>query len=355
MIYDVVVIGGGPSGMSAALEASKNNSKVLLIERDYKLGGILNQCIHNGFGLHYFGEELTGPEYATKLAKQVEKDKNIEILTSTFVTKISDNTINFINSNGNFQIKTKAIVLAMGCREKTAGSISLAGSRPAGIYTAGLAQKMINHYGKIPGKTAVILGSGDIGLIMCRRLLFEGVEVKAVLEIMDKSAGLARNIQQCVKDFAVPLLFSHTITRVVGKDRVEGVYFAQVDENLKPIKSTEKFIKCDTVLLSVGLVPENDLVDGQIEMDKKTKSAVVDENRQTSKPNLFESGNVLHIHDLADSATIEGTIAGRGAALFAQGKLTKQTKKPILADENISYTIPNSSQLSLKNLLYISE
>lgn len=340
MKIDVVVVGGGPSGMQAALSASEEGSKVLLVERDTELGGILNQCIHNGFGLHYFGEELTGPEYAFKLSKKVKSDKNITILLETFVTKIEEKKIELKNKKGVFVVQAKAIVLASGCRERTAGAINLAGNRPSGIYTAGLAQKMINHYGKVPGKSAVILGSGDIGLIMCRRLLFEGVEVKAVLELMPTSAGLARNIQQCVKDFNVPLLFSHTITRVVGEDKLEGVYFAKVDENLKPILSTEKFIKCDTLLLSVGLVPENDLLEGQIQMDAKTKSAVVDENRQTSAEGVFASGNVLHIHDLADNATIEGGIAGKSAALFAKGKLKKSETKPVLAGEGVSYTIP---------------
>ena len=312
----------------------------MLLERDVELGGILNQCIHNGFGLHYFGEELTGPEYAFKLSKKVKNDKNITTLVETFVTKIDKNFVEFSNKSGAFKVQSKAVVLAAGCRERTAGAIALAGNRPSGVYTAGLAQKMINHYGKIPGKSAVILGSGDIGLIMCRRLLFEGVEVKAVIELMKTSAGLARNIQQCVKDFNVPLLFSHTITRVVGEDKVEGVYYAKVDENLKPIPSTEKFIKCDTVLLSVGLIPENDLLDGQIEMDKKTRSAVVDENRQTSLEGVFVSGNVLHIHDLADNATIEGDIAGKSAAKFAKGLLKPSITKPVIAGEGVSYTIP---------------
>lgn len=340
MKIDVVVVGGGPSGMQAALSASLEGSKVLLVERDSELGGILNQCIHNGFGLHYFGEELTGPEYAFKLSKKVKSDKNITILLETFVTKIDGKRVELKNKKGVFVAQAKAIVLASGCRERTAGAINLVGNRPSGVYTAGLAQKMINHYGKVPGKSAVILGSGDIGLIMCRRLLFEGVDVKAVLELMPTSAGLARNIQQCVKDFNVPLLFSHTITRVVGEDKLEGIYYAKVDENLKPILSTEKFVKCDTLLLSVGLIPENDLLEGQIQMDSKTRSALVDENRQTSLEGVFASGNVLHIHDLADNATIEGGIAGKSAALFAKNKLNKSETKPVVAGEGVSYTIP---------------
>lgn len=345
MKTDVVVIGGGPSGMQAALSASEQGAKVVLIERDVELGGVLNQCIHNGFGLHYFKEELTGPEYAYKLSKKVKNDKNITILLETFVTKVSGLSVQIKNKDGVTEIKAKAVVLASGCRERTAGAISLAGSRPSGVYTAGLVQKMINHYGKVPGKSAVILGSGDIGLIMCRRLLFEGVDVKAVIELMPSSAGLARNIQQCVKDFDIPLLFSHTITRVVGEDKLEGVYYAKIDENLKPILSTEKFIKCDTLLLSVGLIPENDLLDGQIEMDRKTKSAIVDENRQTSLSGVFASGNVLHIHDLADNATIEGHIAGKSAGLFAKGKLTKQDTVSVVAGEGVSYTIPQKCSL----------
>ena len=256
------------------------------------------------------------------------------------MTKIDGKRVELKNKKGVFVVQAKAIVLASGCRERTAGAINLVGNRPSGVYTAGLAQKMINHYGKVPGKSAVILGSGDIGLIMCRRLLFEGVDVKAVLELMPTSAGLARNIQQCVKDFNVPLMFSHTITRVVGEDKLEGIYYAKVDENLKPILSTEKFVKCDTLLLSVGLIPENDLLEGQIQMDSKTRSALVDENRQTSLEGVFASGNVLHIHDLADNATIEGGIAGKSAALFAKGKLNKSETKPVVAGEGVSYTIP---------------
>ena len=337
--YDVVIIGGGPSGMAAALSALKHCKKVLLLERDNKLGGILNQCIHNGFGLKIFGEELTGPEYAYKLAEKI-KNENIDTVVNAFVTKIHDKKISFICQQGAFEIETKAVVLATGCRERTASEITLCGDRVAGIYTAGLVQKMINHYGKVPGKKAVILGSGDIGLIMARRLTFSGVKVETVLEIMPNSSGLKRNIQQCLNDFNIPLLFSHTVTRTVGKDRLEGVYIAPVNENLKPDLTKEKFIECDTLLLSVGLIPENILINKMIEIDNKTKSAVVDENRQTSTDYIFTSGNVLHIHDLADNATIEGEIAGNGAGLFASNKIEKSEKLDINFDQNISYCIP---------------
>lgn len=338
--YDVVVIGGGPSGMAASLSAKKLCEKVLLLERDDKLGGILNQCIHNGFGLKIFDEELTGPEYAYRFAQKVY-NSGVEVVTSAFATKVQNDSVEYICEKGAFKVSAKAIVLASGCRERTAGEISLKGDRVSGIYTAGLVQKMINHYGKIPGKKAVILGSGDIGLIMARRLAFSGVKVMCVLELMKESSGLKRNITQCLNDFNIPLLTSHTITRVVGKDRVEGVYYAPVDNNLKPIIEQEKFVECDTVLLSVGLVPENILVNNLIEIDNKTKSAIVDEYRQTSQSGIFTSGNVLHIHDLADNACIEGEIAGESAGLFASGKLETTNKKfDILFDKNISYCVP---------------
>ena len=303
----------------------RKDSKIGDLYRDGKLGGILNQCIHNGFGLKMFGEELTGPEYALKLSEKV-KQENIETLTDAFVTKIDDNTVSFVCSQGAFDVQAKSVVLASGCRERTAGEISLCGPRVAGIYTAGLVQKMINHYGKVPGRKAVILGSGDIGLIMARRLTFSGVKVECVLELMPASSGLKRNITQCLNDFNIPLILSYTVTRTVGKQRLEGVFIAPVDENLKPILSQEKFIECDTLLLSVGLIPENILISDKIQIDPKTKSALVDENRQTSIDYIFTSGNVLHIHDLADNATIEGEIAGNGAGLFAKNKLEKFRK-----------------------------
>lgn len=337
--FDVVVIGGGPSGMAAAMSAKKLCKDVLLLEKETKLGGILNQCIHNGFGLKIFKEELTGPEYAQKMAQQTFESK-VTIVTGAFVTKVEKNTVWFTSKEGAIKIFAKAIVFATGCRERTAGEISLLGNRVSGIWTAGLVQQMINTYGKIPGKKAVILGSGDIGLIMARRLTFEGVKVECVLEIMPQSSGLKRNITQCLEDFDIPLLLSHTITRTVGKDKLEGVYYAPVDQNLNPILSQEKYIQCDTLLLSVGLVPENTIFKNLIQFDPKTKGAVVDEYRQTSMEGVFSSGNVLHIHDLADNATIEGEIAGESAALFALGKFPNAKTFDISFDKNISYCVP---------------
>ncbi|MDD3232494.1 MAG: FAD-dependent oxidoreductase, partial [Clostridia bacterium] len=253
--YDVVVIGGGPSGMAAALKAHQNGCETLIIEKDEKLGGILNQCIHNGFGLKYFNKELTGPEYAYHLALEVEK-QNIDVSLNTFAYSASQNKVGILKEGQHSIVNAKAIVLSSGSRERTAGQINLAGSRPSGIYTAGTVQKMISFYNQKPGKKAVILGSGDIGLIMARRLTYEGVAVLKVFEIMKNTAGLKRNIVQCLDDFNIPLLTCHTITQVVGTDRVEGVFYAQVDENLQPLPNTEKFIECDCVILSVGLIPE---------------------------------------------------------------------------------------------------
>ncbi|MDD2445691.1 MAG: FAD-dependent oxidoreductase [Clostridia bacterium] len=343
--YDVVVIGGGPSGMAAALEACNNGSETLIIEKDEQLGGILNQCIHNGFGLKYFKEELTGTEYACRLAKEVKKNK-IDISLKTFAYQASHGQVCILKKGLRKTINAKAIVLASGSRERTAGQILLTGSRPAGIYTAGLVQKMISFYNLKPGKKVIILGSGDIGLIMARRLTFEGVKVLMVLEIMEGSGGLKRNIVQCLNDFNIPLLTRHTITKVVGEDRVEGVYFAQVDDNLQPIKNTEKFIECDTVILSVGLIPEKELLSNQVELSQKNSSFIVDENRECSLKGIFVSGNVLHIHDLADNATEEGKIAGLSASNYAKGKLESSEKVNILFSDKISYTIPQRANLN---------
>lgn len=350
MMYDVVVIGGGSSGMSAAIKASEHCKKVLLIERENRLGGILNQCIHNGFGLKMFKEELTGVEYATKLASQLLKT-DVDILLETFVCEVGKDYVVVKNQKGISKIKTKAIVFAVGCREKTPSSISLAGKRLAGVYTAGVVQKMINYYGKVPGKSAVILGSGDIGLIMARRLTLQGVKVKCVLEIMPQCAGLRRNVTQCLDDFSIPLLLSHTVKRVVGEDRVRGVYISKVDENFN-FTSEEKFIKCDCLLLAVGLVPENELIANLCQINPKTKGAVVNELRQTSCPSIFSSGNVLHIHDLADNASIEGEIAGESAGLFACGKPKNKGEFDICFSEDISYTIPQKHTGSKNFMLY---
>ena len=341
-MYDVVVIGGGPAGMAAALEASKTSKNVVIIERLEKLGGILNQCIHNGFGLHYFKEELTGPEYANRFKVEVEKNENIKVMLNTFVTKIEPHKVTITNKDGNVDLETKSIVLAMGCRERTAGGISLNGTRPVGVYTAGQAQRMINIYGKMPGKKVVILGSGDIGLIMARRMTFDGAKVLMVCEIMDSSSGLNRNIQQCLIDYNIPLKLSHTVTRVVGKNRVEGVYVAKVDENRRPIKETEEFVECDTLVLSVGLIPETDLVDF-IDINRITSGAFVDEYRQTNVEGIFSCGNVLHVHDLVDNVTKESLLAGKYASMYANGELEMENAVEVKTGNGVRYVVPTKA------------
>ncbi len=339
---DVLVIGGGPAGMSAALSASKNGSKVILVERDACLGGILNQCIHNGFGLHYFNEELTGPEFAHRFRKMVEKDKNITVFTNTLVTEIKDKKVDIMGKAGIDTICAKAIVLAMGCRERTAGNISLCGTRPMGILTAGTVQKMVNIDGKMVGKDVVILGSGDIGLIMARRLTLEGAKVHAVFEINKTSSGLRRNIMQCLEDFNIPLYFNTTIFEVVGKDRVEGVWYGQVDENFQPIENTKKFQKCDTVVLSVGLVPEMQMAKF-VPISKVTNGAIVNEFYQTEKEWLFSCGNILHVHDLVDNVALEAKQAGKFASLYAQKKLPEHSKKiDVEWTKDFSYVLPST-------------
>lgn len=339
---DVLVIGGGPAGMSAALSASQNGSKVVLVERDKCLGGILNQCIHNGFGLHYFNEELTGPEFAHRFRKMVEEDKNITVYTNTIVTKIENKKVDVVGSVGVETIHAKAIVLAMGCRERTAGNISLCGTRPMGVLTAGTVQKMVNVDGKMVGKDVVILGSGDIGLIMARRLTLEGAKVHAVLEINKTSSGLRRNIMQCLEDFNIPLLYSTTIFEVVGKDRVEGVWYGQVDEKFQPIEESKKFLKCDTVVLSVGLVPEMQMADF-VPVSRTTNGAIVNEFYQTEKEWLFSCGNILHVHDLVDNVALEAKQTGFFASLYAQGKLPARRKKiDVEWTKDFSYVLPTT-------------
>ncbi len=337
---DVLVIGGGPAGMAAALSASENGSKVVLVERDNILGGILNQCIHNGFGLHYFHEELTGPEFAYRFRKLVEADKNITVYTNTLVTKIGEKFVEVMGALGNERINAKAIVLAMGCHERTAGNINLCGTRPMGVLTAGTVQKMVNIDGKIVGKDVVILGSGDIGLIMARRLTLEGAKVHMVLEINQTSSGLRRNIMQCLEDFDIPLLFSHTVFEVVGRDRVEGIYYGEVDENFKPIESTRKFLKCDTVVLSVGLVPEM-AVANFVKTSNITNGAVVNEFYQTEKGWLFSCGNILHVHDLVDNVALEAKQAGKFASLYASNKLlASDNVLEVEHSKDFSYALP---------------
>lgn len=347
MYYDVVVIGGGPAGMAAALSAYKKGVKVLILERDVRLGGILNQCIHNGFGLHYFKEELTGPEYAYRFKTLVEQS-DIKVLTEAMALSVvpyKDNKkINITAicpSEGLINIEAGAVVLAMGCRERTAGAIMLAGSRPAGVYTAGMAQRLINIEGYMVGRKVVILGSGDIGLIMARRMTYEGAKVELVLELMSYSAGLKRNIVQCLEDNNIPLKYSHSITRLVGKTRLEGIYYAEVDERGKPKLETEKYVECDTLLLSVGLIPENDLVsDVGIEFSPITSGAVVDEYRQTSVAGIFAAGNVLHVHDLVDNVSHEAEIAGEAAADYVLGKIPEAPKVQVIATDGVRYALP---------------
>jgi len=338
---DVVVIGGGPAGMSAALSISENGSKVILIERDSVLGGILNQCIHNGFGLHYFKEELTGPEFAHRFREKVEKDANITVCLNTLVTKIDEHKVEVVGEIGVETIEAKAVVLAMGCRERTAGNINLCGTRPMGILTAGTVQRLVNIEGKMVGKNVVVLGSGDIGLIMARRLTLEGAKVHAVLEINKTSSGLRRNIMQCLEDFDIPLYYQTTIFEVIGKDRVEGVYYGQVDDNYNPIESTKKFLKCDLVVLSVGLVPEMNLANF-VKTSRVTNGAVVNEFYQTEKEWLFSCGNILHVHDLVDNVALEGAQAGKFASLYAQKKLVASQKQiNVVCTKDFSYVLPS--------------
>lgn len=346
--YDIVVVGGGPAGLNASKVASSHGYKTLLVERDERLGGILNQCIHNGFGLKFFGEELTGPEFVHKMLEDFE-NKNLDVLTNSFVTKINKGQVEITNAEGVQKIMCKAVILTTGARERTAGGVSLLGSRPAGVYTAGFAQKMINHHGKLVGKKAVILGSGDIGLILARRLKFEGAEVAGIFEIGKTSAGLQRNIRQCVEDFDIPLEYSSTIVQVVGRERVEGVWVAKVDENRNPIEETKRFVECDCVLLSVGLIPETELLKNQIDFYGGSANAKVDENRMTSLDGVFVAGNSLHIHDLADNAAEEGEIAALGAINHINNK-NKQKTFDVVCDNNISYCIPQIVHENAQNI-----
>ena len=347
----LVVVGGGPAGLAAALEANRNGiapGDILIIERDRELGGILNQCIHAGFGLHMFGEELTGPVYSGRFIDEV-KAAGIGYVTNSMVLSVSDDrVVTFVSPELGFvQMKAGAVVLCTGCRERTRGALNIPGTRPAGIYSAGTAQRFVNIEGFMPGKRVVILGSGDIGLIMARRLTLEGAKVLRVCELMPYSGGLARNIAQCLNDFDIPLYLSHTVTEIRGKERVEGVVISKVDENRRPIPGTEEYVECDTLLLSVGLIPENELAKSAgILLDRVTGGAVVNQYNETSVPGIFACGNALHVHDLVDFVTREAYMAGSSAAKFIQNGekfgVSDEMKRVILckATGGVRYTVP---------------
>jgi len=344
MQADVAVIGSGPAGLVAAIEASRSGAKnVLLLEREEELGGILKQCIHNGFGLEQFKKDYTGPEYAERLIEDLGKT-GVRCFLNTMVTAISaDRTITAVNSqNGVFQIEAKSVVLAMGCRERARGSIGIPGTRPAGVLTAGTAQRLVNIEGYLPGKEVVILGSGDIGLIMARRLTLEGARVKGVYEIMNYPGGLKRNIVQCLNDFNIPLYLSHTVTEIRGRERVEGVVVSKVDEKMQPIGGSDKFIQCDTLLLSVGLIPENELSKGAgIELSRTTNGPVTAETMETSVPGIFSCGNVSTVFDLVDYVAQTGMSAGRNAAGFAAGAWKENGGAvEVVAGENVRVVFP---------------
>ena len=346
MKTEIAIIGGGPAGLAAAVAAREAGVKdILIIERDNELGGILNQCIHNGFGLHTFKEELTGPEYAGRYIEKV-KEMEIPYLLHTIVVDVSrDKVVTVMNKEqGLFQIEAKAVILAMGCRERSRGALNIPGYRPAGIYSAGTAQRYVNMEGRMPGKKVVILGSGDIGLIMARRMTLEGAKVQVVAELMPYSGGLKRNIVQCLDDYGIPLKLSHTVVDIKGKKRVEGVTLAQVDENRKPIPGTEEYYDCDTLLLSCGLIPENELSSQiGVELNPVTSGPVVNESLETNVDGVFACGNVLHVHDLVDYVSGEAKTAGENAAAYVQGNLPEAGKEiPLKGENGVRYTVPCS-------------
>lgn len=346
MNYDIVIVGGGPAGLAAAASAREAGvERILILERDNKLGGILNQCIHNGFGLHTFNEELTGPEYAQRFIDKV-LDLKIEYMLNTMVMDISkDKVITAMNrKQGLFEIKAGAIILAMGCRERSRGALNIPGYRPAGIFSAGTAQRLVNIEGYMPGKRVVILGSGDIGLIMARRMTLEGAKVLAVAELMPYSGGLKRNIVQCLEDFDIPLKLSHTVVDIEGKKRVTGVTIAQVDDNRKPIPGTEEHFDCDCLLLSCGLIPENELSAGMgLKLSTVTNGPEVNESLETSIPGVFACGNVLHVHDLVDFVSEEAATAGKMALRYLAGESTSFGKDIKVATEGgVRYSVPTT-------------
>lgn len=349
MQTDVLIIGGGPAGLAAGIEAHKKGADVLLVEREERLGGILKQCIHDGFGLVRFGEKLSGPEYAERFMEEFNS-LGIPSMTLTFVTsveKVSDGfKVLLVNTEGVTELHCKAIILATGCRERTAKQVFIHGTRPAGVFTAGTAQHFINLMGEMPTKKCVILGSGDIGLIMARRLTLEGAEVVGVYEVMPTPSGLTRNIHQCLHDYNIPLYLSHTVTRVFGTDRLTAVEIAQVDENLKPIPGTEEKIDCDALILSVGLIPENEIAEKLgVAIDPRTKGPVCNEALMTSVPGVFSCGNALHVNDLVDYVSESAEIAGASAAAYVAADQAPEQRIPLTADEGVSYIVPQQITL----------